>query len=173
MEPHMTGRRLAADDIARVLAFAAEAPRPLALLDAIGRLAMDTLGARGFTMFRYIHATAEVERIHSSDPVAYPTGGRKRIADYPTNQAVLARGEVYVARGRDDVRATYKDFEKIFALGVTSIMNVPVRFCGANVGAINLFGVEGQFGAGHETDGRILAGMMLPAILAWDAGDRP
>ncbi|MDX2156724.1 MAG: GAF domain-containing protein [Hyphomicrobiaceae bacterium] len=163
----MAGSRLTAEDIASVLAFAAEAPRPLAILDAIGRLATARLDARGFTMFRYVHATAEVERLHSSDPVAYPVGGRKRIADYPNNQAVLARGEVYIAKGRDDIRGTYKDFEKIFGLGVTSIMNVPVRLCGRNVGAINLFGEAGQFDDARVADARVLAGLMLPALLGW------
>lgn len=163
----MTRRRLALDDIAAAMSFAAEAPRPLAILDAIGELARSAIGAKGFTMFRYVHETKEVERIHSSDFVRYPVGGRKRIADYPVNQSVLARGEVYIARNPDDVRATYKDFEKIFALGITSIMNVPVRFGGSNIGALNLFGVEGQFGDAAEADARLLAGLMVPAISFW------
>ena len=164
----MTTRRLTLDDVTAVMAFAAEAPRPLAILEAIGVVAQRVIGARGFTMFRYLHETGEVERIHSSDVVAYPVGGRKRIVDYPTNQAVLARGEVYIARGRDDVRATYKDFEKIFGLGVTSIMNVPVRFCERNVGALNLFGEEGQFGEAHAADARVLAALMVPVVMGWE-----
>ncbi|MEZ5815867.1 MAG: GAF domain-containing protein [Hyphomicrobiaceae bacterium] len=164
----MTARRLTLDDVTAVMAFGAEAPRPLAILEAIGVVAQRVVGAKGFTMFRYLHETGEVERLHSSDFVAYPVGGRKRIVDYPTNQAVLARGEVYIAKGRDDVRGTYKDYEKIFGLGVTSIMNVPVRFCERNIGALNLFGEEGQFGEAHAADARALAALMLPALLAWD-----
>lgn len=163
----MSGRGMQIDDIARVMALSGEARDPLRILEAIGALACTVLGARGFTMFRYVHATAEVERIHSSDLAVYPIGGRKRIQDYPVNQAVLARGEVYIARGRDDVRATYKDADKIFALGVTSIMNVPVRSGGRNIGAINVFGEEGQFDAAKSADGRILAGLMVPALLTW------
>jgi hypothetical protein len=119
-------------------------------------------------MFRYVHETSEVERIHSSDFVSYPVGGRKRIADYPTNQSVLARGEVYIAKGRDDIRGTYKDFDKIFGLGVTSIMNVPVRFCEKNVGAFNLFGEEGQFGEAQAADARVLAGLMVPVVMGFE-----
>lgn len=161
-------RRLALEDVARLTAFAAEAPRPLAILEAIGELARPVLGAKGFTMFRYIRETGEVERIHSSDLSHYPLGGRKRVKDYPVNQSVLARGEVYIARGRDDVRGTYKDYEKIFGLGVTSIMNVPVRFGGRNIGAFNLFGVAGQFGETEAADAKMLAGLMVPAMLAWE-----
>ncbi len=163
----MMGRRIETNDIAGVMAVASQAREPLRILEAIGALARTTLGARGFTMFRYVHATAEVERIHSSDLTAYPVGGRKRVQDYPVNQAVLARGDVYIAKGRDDIRGTYKDAEKIFALGVTSIMNVPVRIGGRNIGAINLFGEEGQFDAAMAQDGRILAGLMVPALLIW------
>lgn len=159
-------RRLELDDVRRLTAFAAEAPRPLAVLEAVGEVARIVLAARGFTMFRYISETAEVERIHSSDLVQYPLGGRKRIADYPVNQSVLARGEVYVARDRADVRGTYKDFEKIFGLGVTSIMNVPVRFAGANIGALNVFGTEHQFDEARVADARVLAGLMVAALLA-------
>lgn len=161
-------RRLAIEDVVRLTAFAAEAPRPLSILEAIGALARPVLGAKGFTMFRYIPAAGEVERIHSSDLVHYPLGGRKRVTDYPVNQSVLARGEVYIARGRDDVRGTYKDYEKIFGLGVTSIMNVPVRFGGGNIGAFNLFGEAGQFGEAEAADAKVLAGLMVPALLAME-----
>lgn len=166
----MTGRRIEIGDIAKVMGLTKESKEPLRILEAIGELARTALGARGFTMFRYVHATAEVERIHSSDLAAYPVGGRKRVQDYPVNQAVLARGDVYIAKGRDDIRGTYKDAEKIFALGVTSIMNVPVRLAGRNIGAINLFGEEGQFDGAKAEDGRILAGLMLPALLSWPEG---
>ena len=168
MVSEMTARRLEIDDVVRLTAFAAEAPRPLAILEAIGVVAQRVIGAKGFTMFRYVHETAEVERIHSNDFASYPVGGRKRIADYPTNQRVLARGEVYIARGRDDIRGTYKDFEKIFGLGVTSIMNVPVRFCERNVGALNLFGEEGQFGEAQAADARVLATLMVPVVMGWE-----
>jgi alkylation response protein AidB-like acyl-CoA dehydrogenase len=162
----MTIRRLGLDDVAHLVAFSAEAPRALSILDAIGELSRSVIGARGFTMFRYRRATAEVERIHSSDPVAYPLGGRKRIADFPLNQLVLARGEVYIAANRDAIRATYKDAETIFSLGVGSIMNVPVRIGGVNIGACNLFGGENQFDSGDAADARILAAFMAPAIQA-------
>lgn len=166
----MGGSPLTLDDVAAIGALAAAAPHPLAILDAIGTLALRTLEARGFTMFRYLPRSAQVERLHSSDPVAYPVGGRKRIADYPTNQAALARGDVFVARDRDEVRRTYRDHETIFALGVTSIMNVPVRFRGLNIGAVNVLGREGQFGEPHTAVARVLAALMVPALLTWDDG---
>jgi hypothetical protein len=52
-------------------------------------------------------------------------------------------------------------------------MNVPARFLGANIGALNLFGEEGKFGPSHAEDGRILAGLMVPALLTWDPAELP
>jgi len=162
-----TYRDLTVADIAAVQAVAAETREPRDILVAVEALARQVLGYRGATMFRYIDATAEVERIHSSDAVAYPIGGRKQVAAYPVNQAVLARGEVYVAADREAVKGTYKDFEKIFALGVTSIMNVPVRLAGRNIGAFNVFGEAGQFDDAAKKKGQVLAALMIPAILTW------
>jgi hypothetical protein len=161
---------LGLDDIRRITAFTAEAPCPQALLEAVGEVLRRHLGAKGFTLFRYVDDNDVVERIHSSDPVAYPVGGRKRAADYPQNQSVLARGEVYIARDADDIRATYRDAELIFSIGVTSIMNVPIRFCGRNLGAVNVMGIAGQFGDPESDQGRVLAALMVPALLAWDVG---
>lgn len=161
----MTVRRLTIDDVARLAAFSAEAPRPLAVLEAIGAIAQRIIGAKDFTMFRYILESGEVERLHSSNPLLYPVGGRKRIVDYPANQSVLARGEVYISKGPDEIRSTYKDHEKIFGMGITSIMNVPVRFCETNIGAMNLLGETGRFGEAEAADARVLAALMVPAVL--------
>jgi hypothetical protein len=108
-EGETMARRLEFEDVVRLMAFATEAPRPLSILEAIGALARPVIGAKGFTMFRYLPATGEVERIHSSDTTHYPLGGRKRVVDYPVNQSVLARGEVYIAKGRAGGRAPNKD----------------------------------------------------------------
>jgi hypothetical protein len=162
-----TPQALTVEDVAAVQAVASEAAHPRLVLIAVEALAKKTLGFRGSTMFRYIPGIGEVERIHSSDLVAYPVGGRKQVTAYPVNQAVLARGDIYIAHGPEDVKGTFKDFEKIFALGVTSIMNVPVRFGGRNLGALNVFGVAGQFDAAAKAKARVIAALMVPALLAW------
>lgn len=163
----MPREQLNVEDIAAVLVVQAAAPHPKAILEAVEALARRSIGCKGLTMFRYLPATGEVERLHSSDVVAYPLGGRKRVAQYPVNQAVLARGDVYIARDAEAIRGTYKDAEKIFSLGVTSIMNVPVRLAGRNIGAMNLFGEAGWFDDEAVRRGRILAGLMAPALMSW------
>lgn len=156
-------------DLRAVLAVSAEAADPNQVFIAVDALAKKAIGHRVCSIFRYIDATAEVERIYSSSPATHPAGGRKRIADYPHNQAVLALGEIYVAKDRDAVAHTYKEPERIFALGVTSIMNVPVRYQGRNVGALNLFGEAGWYGEACYPVARTIAGLLVPVLLAAEA----
>ncbi len=160
---------LTVSHLASVMRIAADSPKPEAALQAVTELALTAIGCKGCTIFRYIDATAEVERIYSSNLASYPLGGRKAISAYPVNQAVLAKGEIYVAQDRAGVTRTYKDFEKIFAMGVTSIMNVPVRHAGRNLGALNCFGEEGWFDADRQARGRIVAGLLVPTLLAWNS----
>ena len=154
-------------DLAAILAIAAEASEPRQVLIAVDALSRKVIGHKVCSIFRYIDATQEVERIYSSSPGSHPVGGRKRIADYPHNQAVLARGEIYVAPDRDAVAQTYREPERIFALGVTSIMNVPVRHAGRNLGALNLFGEAGWYDAAAFPAARTMAGLLVPTLLAW------
>lgn len=165
--PDPAARPLTAEDLAAVMAIAAEAQEPLPVLRAVNDLAQRSLRYRQLSIFRYIDATAEVERIYSTSPDSYPIGGRKHVADYPHNQAVLARGEIYVARDRDAVALTYKDPERIFALGVSSIMNVPARHGGRNLGALNLFGEAGWYGEACFATARTVAGLLVPTLLTW------
>lgn len=154
-------------DITALMTVAAEAPDARQVLVAAAALAQQSLRFRQCSIFRYIHATAEVERIYSTSLGSHPPGGRKRIADYPHNQAVLARGEIYVAGDRDAVARTYRDFERIFALGVTSIMNVPVRHGGRNLGALNLMGEAGWYTEACFPTARAVAGLLAPTLLGW------
>lgn len=153
------------DDLAAVLAIGAHPHDADEMLAAVDRLAARTVGHRVCSVFRYVDATAEVERIYSSAPTSHPVGGRKRIAEYPHNQPVLARGDIYVAADRAAVARTYKEPERIFGLGVTSIMNVPVRHAGRNLGALNLFGEEGWYGEAAFPAARVLAALLLPTLM--------
>lgn len=167
--PHSGALGLEASDIAAVMALASESQDAQRVLRAVAALADKSLRFHQCSMFRYIDATAEVERIYTSIPGSHPIGGRKRIAEYPLNQSVLARGEIYVAKDRDAVARTYKDPERIFALGVTSIMNVPVRHGGRNLGALNLWGEAGWYAESCWPTARTVANLLVPTLLTWQA----
>ena len=66
---------------------------------------------------------------------------------------------------KEQVRAAFFDHELIFSLGITAIMNVPVRHAGRRLGTLNFCGEEGTYGAREEAIGRVLAGLLAPALL--------
>lgn len=158
---------LTLEDVEAIVALSADASDPARVLVSVDDLAKRTIRHKVCSIFRYIDATAEVERIYTSSPGTHPTGGRKRISDYPHNQPVLARGEIYIARNCEAVARTYKEPERIFALGVTSIMNVPVRYAGRNVGALNLFGEAGWYAEPCFPTARAIAGLLVPTLMSW------
>jgi GAF domain-containing protein len=113
---------------------------------------------------RHVTETAEVERIYSSNPRAYPVGGRKQKQGTPWGEQVLDRGEVFIARDRAELRAAFADHELIFSLGIGSIMNVPVMLHGRCRGIVNLSHDAGRYGEGDVAPARVLAGLLAPVF---------
>ena len=64
------------------------------------------------------------------------------------------------------MRKAFFDHELIFSLGITAILNVPIRHGGRRLGTINLCGEEGMYGQAEIARGKILAGLLVPALLA-------
>ncbi len=163
----MTKRKeiLTLSDIAAILDSTAQDPDPQTGLRAIDTLAQRIFGHKLFTVMRLLAAGSEVERLYSSNPAAYPVGGRKQKQDTRWGQIVLNEGKPFIARNEDELRANFPDHELIFSLGIGSIMNIPIMFKGRCVGTMNVSGEAGQYGEADVRAGRILAGLTLPFIL--------
>jgi GAF domain-containing protein len=161
----MTGHALQLADIASVMEVAATQADGAATFRAVEALARRVLGFRLFTAMRNIEATAEVERLHSSDVAAYPVGGRKRKEGTRWGEQVLDRGEVFLARNREELRDAFPDYELIFSLGISAILNVPIRHGGRCIGTMNLCGDEGQYGEADIAAAKVLAALLVPAVL--------
>ena len=160
----MAKQALTLADISSVLEISAAQDAP-ALFRAVEALARRTVGFRLFTVMRNLDATAEVERLHSSDAAAYPVGGRKRREGTRWGDQVLDRGEAFLARNRAELRDAFADYELIFSLGISAILNVPIRHAGRCIGTMNLCGDEGQYGEEDIATGKVLAGLLVPVIL--------
>lgn len=158
-------RAMTLEDIAEVARLSAESAGAEAVYHLVERIAAETIGWRLFTILRYIEAEGVVERIHSSDPKSYPVGGRKLLSKFTTNHGAMQQGEVFLAATKARVRQAYADHESLFALGVTAILNVPIRHAGCRLGTMNLCGEEGMYGASEVARGQILAGMLTPWLL--------
>ncbi|MEJ0078758.1 MAG: GAF domain-containing protein [Alphaproteobacteria bacterium] len=145
-----------------IAASSAEARVVYAIVD---ELAQRTIGHRLFTVMRYLPETVEVERLYSSNASAYPLGGRKPKQGTPWGDAVLDRGEVFIAADADGVRAAFSDHALLSDLGISAIMNIPIRFRGRVLGTMNLSHEAEHFTSEMIAPGRILAALLVPLLL--------
>jgi len=160
----MSKRDLTMDDVRAVMALQAERPER-DTYKAVERLAGETCGFQLLTILKYVEKDAVVERLSSSDEKAYPIGGRKPLDKITMSHDVTGQGDIFLAADKAQVRAAFFDHELIFSLGITAIMNVPVRHAGRRLGTLNFCGEEGNYGAREQAIGRVLAGLLAPALL--------
>jgi transcriptional regulator with GAF, ATPase, and Fis domain len=113
-------------------------------------------GHRLMTVLVYHQADGESQRAYSSRPVEYPVGGRKTLGQAPRMRQVLASGEPFIGRDRQDIIDNYADHAKLLAMDCESIVNMPVRWGDDVLGTINLLHSQGHY---SEAD--------LPRISAW------
>ena len=163
----MAGKRdLSIEDVAHLIALAGQSTDQGFFYQAVQRIAGQTIGWRLFTILRHVEADQAVERLHSSDAASYPVGGRKPLAKIGASHAALEKGEAVLAATKEEVRRAFFDHELIFSLGITAILNVPIRHAGRHLGTLNLCGEEGMYGAADIARAKVLAGLLVPAMLA-------
>jgi len=136
----------------------------------VEHLAQRLFEHRLFTVMRHRESTAEVERVYSSNTTAYPVGGRKQKLGTPWGEKVLDRGEVFIAASRDELRQAFPDYELIFSLGISSIMNVPISYCGRTLATMNISGEAGQYRDEHIPTAKLLGALLVPVLLASETG---
>jgi GAF domain-containing protein len=160
-----TKRGLEMADVAALTQRTADGADVREIYREVERIAAETVGWRLFTVLRYLEAEGAVERLYSSDEKAYPVGGRKPLDKITVSHGAMEKGEVFLAATREEVRAAFFDHELIFSLGITAIMNVPVRHAGRRLGTLNFCGDEGTYHEREMQTGRVLAGLLAPALL--------
>lgn len=132
----------------------------------IAELAHSSFGYRLFTAMRYLPATDEVERVYTSDAASYPAGGRKVKRDTTWSRQVLDAGEPYFASDEAGIRAAFDDAEKILALGLGAVINVPVRHDGRVVGTLNFLREAGGYAPADVPKALGLAPLAADALAA-------
>lgn len=142
------------------------ADQPVATLEALDRALGAVLGHRLFTVLRYHHDSGESERLYSSQPRAYPVGGRKSLNPTPWAQRVLREQRAYLGRTAEDIRAVFFDHELIASLGCASVLNLPVVWEGQTLGTLNLLHEEAWYDEGDIPLGLLFAALAVPAYLA-------
>ena len=163
---HNAKRPLTLADLASLADRLAAERDPALLYAAVDALVQQVIGHKLFTLMRFDEASAEVERIYSSNAAAYPVGGRKQKGGTPWSRAVLDRGEIFVARDPDEVRAAFADHALIFSLGIGSIMNVPLAYGGSSLGTMNISHDAGWFTDDDARVASLIAPFVVPSLLA-------
>jgi hypothetical protein len=123
---------------------------------SIGEEAQRRFGWKLFTAMRYL-PSGEVERVHTSNPDAYPLAGRKPRRDTPWSRQVLVRGEPYYANDEAGIRAAFEDAEKILGLGLGAVINVPVKDGDRVRGTLNFLREAGGYRPEQVSDAVALA----------------
>jgi len=132
--------------------------------ERIAAQARSSFGYRLFTAMRYRPATDEVERVYTSDPSSYPLGGRKLKRDTAWSRQVLGAGEPYFANEEDGIRTAFDDADKILALGLGAVINVPVRHGGRVVGTLNFLREAGGYSLADVPKALALAPLAAAAL---------
>jgi hypothetical protein len=144
--------------------------QPAPLFDALQSATGVTIGHRLFTVMRHDAAAGRNRRAHSSDAAAYPVSGFKPVNwDHPWTRRVLVAGTPWIGAGPDEIAWAYPDHEEIAAMGLTSAMNLPVRWAGRTLGTVNLLRDGAPFTDADAAIGMVFASLAVPALLAPDA----
>jgi GAF domain-containing protein len=151
-------------DLANIMALTARA-QPQDAYAAIDALAKRLFDHRLFTVTRSILETQEVQRVYSSNPNAYPVGGRKQKQNTPWGEQVLGRGEILVCHDAADIRRVFSDHELILSLGISAMINVPVLCAGRSLATMNMSHAQDRFSEADYATMNILAGLLLPLVL--------
>jgi hypothetical protein len=139
--------------------------QPAACFAALDRATAATLGHRLFTVLLFHASTGESERLYTSQPAAYPVGGRKPLNPTPWSQQVLREHRPYLGRTAADIRAVFFDHALIASLGCASVLNVPVVWEGRILGTVNLLHEEDWYDEGDLPLGQVFAALGVPAFL--------
>jgi len=122
------------DELATALA---QADQPHATLACIDRLGASAIGHCLFSVNAFRIESMQVERLYSSNPAAYPVGGRKNKKATAWGQQVLIERRLFIGEGEAAIRAAFDDHALMHSLGVQSIINVPVVWRDACLGVLN------------------------------------
>ncbi|WP_109477114.1 GAF domain-containing protein [Paraburkholderia sp. C35] len=131
---------------------------------AIDRALQRIAGHKLLTILTYDDAVTEAERLYSSDET-YPVGARNLIASSTWADSVVRDGVAYVAHRVEDLRRVFDQHESLAALGLGSVVNLPVRWRGRTVGTLNMLAEEGRYVDLDIDAVRLVAQFVLPELI--------
>lgn len=111
--------------------------------------------------------TIDLQRVWTSDPVAYPVGGRKRKTLTPWTRQLLRGAQMFVGEGDAALREVFDDHARIASLGLHAVANVPLLDASGRCAAtFNLLGVRPTWQPQELALVQLLALLATPWVLA-------
>jgi GAF domain-containing protein len=120
------------------IAVACASSEPRALFTAVDKWVGQRLRQSLCTVNRYDPSTDRLTRIYSSDPASYPIGGSKDKAGTSWGKQVLHERRIFIGEGVEAIRESFDDHATIQALGLGSVINIPVVVQDTCLGTLNL-----------------------------------
>jgi GAF domain-containing protein len=116
-----------------------------ALYRTIDQAVARLVGHRLLTLLVVVDGGAEVERIYSSNPNAYPLTGRKPMGPTPWGEHIIKGRQPWHGRTMADIRWAFPDHLLIESLGCGSCINIPVMVLGRLIGTMNVLDRENAY----------------------------
>ncbi len=158
-------RLLTLEDVLHIEKLTAEKADRQTVYKAVEKVAAETCGWVMLTTLKYDEAAGVVVRLHSSNEKDYPLGGTKPISKITVSRQKMDKGEVFLAPDRAAVKEAFFDHDLIFSLGISAILNAPIRHAGRRLGSLNFCGEEGWYGETEARNAQILGGLLIPSLL--------
>ena len=108
------------------------------LCHGIDQIAMALLDRELLTINIFYPEHMELERLFSSNPEAYPPGGRKQKKGTAWGQHVLLDQQIFIGEGTEAIRQSFDDHETIARLGLQSVINIPITRDLVCLGTLNI-----------------------------------
>lgn len=113
-----------------------------AVWQELQNLSAAVAGFKLFTVMTVDMANGLARRAYSSHPEDYPVSGSKPITRDSWFEIVHGRQETFVANTIADIAKVFPDHEKIWSMGLGSVVNLPVVIGGELAATINMLHVE-------------------------------
>ncbi len=133
---------------------------------AVDGAAQAIIGHRLFTVLYVAPGAQEVARIYSSNPVAYPVAGRKRMGPTPWGDRVIKGMHPYIGRNAEDIRWAFPDHALIASLGLASVLNIAITHNGACVGTLNILHEAEHYSEEHIALMEPFGALLVPLLTA-------
>jgi hypothetical protein len=104
-----------------------------------------TYGHKLFTILSYDPVRQLMVRVHSNQLEFNPIGGAKRVTESPWSRQVLKESRMLVGSNREDIKAVFSEYEKLWGIGCESVLNIPVLAGGVTIGTLNLLDGPGHY----------------------------